>query len=125
MDQSLREHRGRCDPLKLEYSRRMRRAPTPAELALWLVLSSYSVRDDGIRFRRQVVLRGWIVDFFCHQLGRVIEVDGGYHSTPEARAYDAERERVLVRACGVHFVRLTNAEVLAGPGAAGERCAAR
>lgn len=33
----------------------------------------------GVYFRRQQVIQGFIVDFYCHMAGLVIEVDGDVH----------------------------------------------
>jgi very-short-patch-repair endonuclease len=30
----------------------------------------------GVRFRRQQVIQGFIVDFYCHKAALVVEVDG-------------------------------------------------
>jgi very-short-patch-repair endonuclease len=80
---------------------------TPAERALWQRLRAN--RLAGWHFRRQQVISGFIVDFYCHQAALVIEVDGGIHaSQPEA---DAAREAVL-RGRGLRVLRLTTADVL-------------
>lgn len=46
---------------------------TPAEKALWEELRANKL---GVHFRRQQVVQGFIVDFYCHQAALVIEVDG-------------------------------------------------
>ena len=33
----------------------------------------------GVHFRGEQVIKGFIVDFYCHQAGLVIEVDGDIH----------------------------------------------
>ena len=88
------------------FARAMRRLGTPAEEALWRRLR----RDQlGVRFRRQVVIGRFIVDFFCPARALAVEVDGSVHDGCEA--YDAERERML-SALGIHVVRVRNEEVL-------------
>jgi len=47
----------------------------------------------GVRFRRQQVIQGFIVDFYCHKAGLVIEVDGDIHDLQ--REEDARREKAL------------------------------
>jgi very-short-patch-repair endonuclease len=85
----------------------MRRAPTPAERVLWQQLRAN--RSSGIPFRRQVILGGFIVDFYCHQFQLAIEVDGDVHDLqPE---YDAERTQIL-NDMGVGMIRFHNDEVL-------------
>jgi very-short-patch-repair endonuclease len=58
---------------KLERSRQLRREMTPAEKILWQELRGNKL---GVHFRRQQVIAGFIVDFYCHKAGLVIELDG-------------------------------------------------
>ena len=53
----------------------MRRNPTDAERALWLLLRSR--RLVGYKFRRQHSLGSYVADFYCPTARLVIEVDGG------------------------------------------------
>jgi len=62
------------------------------------------------RWRRQVPLRHFIVDFASHKTRLVVEVDGGQHSE-EA---DAARTPVI-EAEGYRVLRFWNNEVLANP----------
>jgi very-short-patch-repair endonuclease len=55
---------------KLQRSRELRREMTPAEKLLWQEVRANKL---GVRFRRQQVIQGFIVDFYCHQAGLVIE----------------------------------------------------
>ena len=50
---------------------------TDAERALWRLLRQRQV--NGLRFRRQVPIDHYIVDFACLEARLVIEVDGGQH----------------------------------------------
>jgi very-short-patch-repair endonuclease len=78
----------------------MRAFPTRSEALLWLALRSGRL---GVRFRRQVVLHTFIVDFFAPSVGLVVEVDGGVHVGRELD--DAERDRFL-RGFGYRVVRV-------------------
>ena len=49
---------------------------TPAEKILWNELRANKL---GVHFRRQQVIAGFIVDFYCHKAGLVVEVDGDIH----------------------------------------------
>jgi very-short-patch-repair endonuclease len=51
------------------------------------------------------------VDFYCHEIGLVIELDGSQHGTDERREYDAERTKFL-EALGLTVVRYWNHDVL-------------
>ena len=58
----------------------MRRADGLAEkLALVLLRDR---RTLGLKFRRQVPIEKFIVDFYCHELRLIIELDGGVHDQP-------------------------------------------
>ncbi len=92
---------------KLEQAQRLRRAMTPAEARLWLKLKSN--RLNGLHFRRQQVIRGFIVDFYCHACRLVVEVDGDVHDGQQE--YDAERDQVLTQ-LGLRVLRFRNERVL-------------
>ncbi len=91
-----------------ELARRNRRAPTPAESAAWDLLRAR--RMLGLKFRRQQLIDGFIVDFFCAEHGIVLVVDGGIHDDPETAAYDRERALVLGWR-GLKLVRVSNEAV--------------
>jgi very-short-patch-repair endonuclease len=60
-------------------ARKLRRNATDAERRLW-----HGVRREqiaGFKFRRQVILDGFVVDFAWYDARLVIEVDGATHST--------------------------------------------
>ncbi len=61
---------------------------------------------EGVRFRRQAVLGGCIVDFLAPCEKIVVEVDGAVHRTSEARVHDARRQAWLEGAFEVRFVRI-------------------
>ena len=96
-----------ADRGKLAFARAMRMVPTAAEAALWVVLRGRQL--GGWKFRRQHVIAGYIVDFYCAQLWLAIEVDGGVHRGRGAE--DVERAENLAL-MGVRIVRLRNADVL-------------
>src|SRR5690606_31258872 len=52
-------------------------------------------RFMNIKFRRQHVIKPYIVDFYCHEIGLVIELDGSQYGTDEGQEYDAERTKFL------------------------------
>jgi very-short-patch-repair endonuclease len=92
----------------IERARRLRRGQTQAEAALWRVLRNR--RLDGFKFRRQVVIDRYIVDFACVDARLVVEVDG--HSHGARTAADAVRTRAL-EACGYQVIRFWNPEIAA------------
>jgi very-short-patch-repair endonuclease len=86
------------------HARSMRAEPTPLEAKLWQRLRSSQL--GGLKFRRQIVIEPYIVDFFCPAIGLIVEVDGDTHD-PIA---DAKRDEQLVKR-GFVVIRFTNAEV--------------
>ena len=94
-------------PDKLRSARMFRQAPTSAEAMLWLGLRRRFLA--GLKFRRQHMLAGYVVDFYCPALRLAIEVDGGVHDAQRARA--AQRTVHLAR-LGIRVLRLPNARVL-------------
>jgi very-short-patch-repair endonuclease len=86
-------------------ARRMRKAPTPAEDALWQKLRRHQL---GAQFRRQHSIGRYIVDFYCAAAQLVIEIDGSAHDEP---SHDAERQEYLA-SLRLRVLRFRNAEVL-------------
>lgn len=101
-----------ADPLNYgllkENARRNRQQMTLAETVLWNELRGNGL---GVKFLRQHIIGDYIVDFVCKQTGLIIEVDGGYHSTPEQQQLDDLRTDFL-HSQGFHVIRFTNDEVL-------------
>jgi very-short-patch-repair endonuclease len=96
----------KVDEVKVVRAKELRREMTPEELCLWQHLRRNSLQ--GLHFRRQQLIDGFIADFSCHAAGLVVEVDGPIHE--DQADYDAERDRVFA-ARDIEVVRLTNAEV--------------
>ena len=93
---------------KLERSRELRREMTPAERILWQELRGNKL---GVHFRRQQVIAGFIVDFYCHKADLVIELDGSVHEESEQKVSDAERDKAL-GAMGLRVFRFKNEDVI-------------
>jgi len=91
---------------RLQRAKELRREMTPAEKILW---QEVRAKKLGVRFRRQQVIQGFIVDFYCHKAALVIEVDGDVHDLQQEE--DARREKVL-SALGLRVVRFGNDEVV-------------
>jgi very-short-patch-repair endonuclease len=60
---------------------------------------------DGLHFRRQQVIEGFIVDFYCDAARLVIELDGRVHE--EQWKYDDSRDRAI-SSVGVRVLRISN-----------------
>lgn len=96
-------------PYLKELARELRKNMTVAEKKVWYQLLS---RDglEGWRFLRQKPLLNFIADFYCSKLLLVVEIDGGVHTTEEAKAYDDWRTELLAT-YGIKVVRYWNDDV--------------
>lgn len=92
--------------VKVQLAKEMRRKMTEEETILWQYLRAN--RLNGLHFRRQQIIDGFIADFYCHSAKLIIEVDGGIHQ--QQAEYDAERDQVLL-ARGLRLLRIKNEEV--------------
>jgi very-short-patch-repair endonuclease len=93
-------------PIKVQRAKELRHQMTQEEKILWQHLRAN--RLNGLHFRRQQIIDGFIADFYCHAARLVIEVDGEIHQ--QQAEYDAERDRVLL-ARGLRLLRIKNEEV--------------
>jgi very-short-patch-repair endonuclease len=86
-------------------SRKLRRDSTDAEKKLWSALRNGQL--NRLKFRRQVEIGNYIVDFLCPEKRLIIEVDGGQH-TPERDA----RRTAFLESQGFRILRFWNNDVL-------------
>ena len=96
----------KINPQKLARAKTMRLEMTPTERHLWYGLRGD--QQDNYHFRRQQIIDGFIVDFYCHTAGLVIEVDGPIHKAQVI--YDKDREQ-LFAARGLFTLRFMNEEI--------------
>lgn len=90
------------------FARALRKNMTPAELKLWEHIRR---RQLGHRFRRQLPVGNYIVDFASLQTGLAIEVDGGQHYARSQQKKDQQCTRYL-KSLGFTVIRFNNHEVL-------------
>ncbi|MEX0694196.1 MAG: endonuclease domain-containing protein [Rhodospirillales bacterium] len=88
-------------------ARTLRRNMTSPEAMLWRQLRARRLFD--LKFRRQVPIGPYIVDFLCEDRGLVVEVDGDTHASQIA--YDRRRDTFL-NAAGFYVLRVTNRDVI-------------
>jgi very-short-patch-repair endonuclease len=91
----------------LSRARTLRRQSSEAERTLWKYLRAH--RFKGYKFRRQVIIASYIVDFACLDTKLIIEADGGQHV--EQMAYDKQRTLYL-ESIGYRVLRFWNHEIL-------------
>lgn len=73
---------------------------------LWQALRDRKL--EGFKFKRQVPLDGYILDFVCFEARLIVEADGSQHSE---NARDVERDRHF-RAQGFRILRFWNDEIV-------------
>ncbi len=92
--------------VKVQRSKELRAEMTPQEKMMWEQLRGN--RLNGLHFRRQQIIDGFLADFFCHAAGLVIELDGLIHL--RQADYDRERDKAIA-AHNLLVMRLTNDEI--------------
>ena len=85
----------------------LRREMPVAERLLWKHLRGEAL---GVKFRRQVSIGKYVVDFYCPTLHLAIEVDGESHAGETAQEYDEARQSAI-ESLGVRFIRVSNEDV--------------
>ena len=85
----------------------LRRNMTKEERRLWYKY----LHNYPSRFRRQVTVGNYILDFYCSAAKLAIELDGSQHYDPMQQAYDAQRTAFL-NSKGIHVLRFSNTDVL-------------
>lgn len=86
-------------------ARALRKNSTLSEVLLWMKIKNKTL---GVEFHRQVPLRRYIVDFYCHELMLAIEIDGSSHIGKEID--DSLRQKEL-EVDGIKFLRFDDLEV--------------
>lgn len=102
--QSASGERGHKEVLRRR-AKQMRSQQTPAEARLWRILRAK--RLAGYKFKRQLPIDSYIVDFACLGHRLIIEVDGGQHSESES---DRHRDAYL-NAQGFRILRFWNNDI--------------
>ncbi|KGP62206.1 hypothetical protein EP47_08925 [Legionella norrlandica] len=91
----------------VKQAKSLRQRSTDAEIHLWYYLRAHRLK--GYKFKRQVPIGNYIVDFVCIQKKLIIELDGGQHLLN--KEYDEERN-IYLGSLGYRVLRFWNDEVL-------------
>ncbi|MGJ4858946.1 endonuclease domain-containing protein [Labrys sp. La1] len=89
------------------FARHLRVNRTKPEDRLWQALRGRKL--EGLKFRRQVPLLDYTVDFLCIERHLVVELDGVHHD--DQRDYDAKRA-AAIEAMGFIVLRFPNEQVM-------------
>ncbi len=100
-------HAGALQPI-FQRARELRNNATEAEQVLWEYLKT---KPFDIKFRRQHPYSNYFLDFYCHYLKLVIEVDGDLHQLKDIKKKDKERQSKL-EMDGIKIIRFSNDQVL-------------
>src|SRR5947209_8690982 len=87
----------------------LRRTMTRAETLLWRYVKAHHI--DGLGFRRQVPIRGYIADFVCQSALLIVELDGESHDFESRQHSDARRD-MWFKSERYTVLRFTNEDVL-------------
>ena len=77
----------------LNQAKILRKNMTAQEKVLWNILRNN--KFYGLKFRRQVPIGNYVVDFVCEIHNLIIELDGGHHNEPTNIEYDEQRTKYL------------------------------
>ncbi len=85
----------------------LRQEPVLAEKILWKFLRNNQL---GYKFRRQFGIGHYVVDFYCHPLRLILEVDGWTHDFEKTQQKDGEKQ-IFLEKSGYKVIRFKNEEV--------------
>ena len=68
------------------------------------------LRTYPIRFQRQKTIDEFVVDFYCHKAGLVIELDGSQHYTDNGIISDERRTQILNK-YNLDVLRFSNLDI--------------
>ena len=88
---------------------KLRSQGTKSEILLWNQLKGSQM--NGFRFIRQKPIGDYIVDFYCKEVGLVIELDGLSHQSNEVMDLD-ERKQSYLESIGLKVIRFEDEEVI-------------
>ena len=91
-----------------EAARALRKLLTPQEVKLWVKLRE--LRALGFKFRRQIPIGDYIIDFGALSARLLVEIDGGQHGILPGIRVDTVRDEFL-RSRGFHVLRYWNSDV--------------
>ncbi len=88
--------------------RALRKNSTKSENLVWKIVRNGKL---GYKFRRQYSIGAYIVDFYCHELRLIVELDGYTHNDTAIIKHDDERQKRLEK-LGYVIKRYTDEQVM-------------
>jgi len=92
--------------IKLRLAREFRKNPTKSEHIIWNALRNRNFSQ--LKFKRQYVLKGYVLDFYCPELKLAVEIDGSVHN--DKKKEDINRQSILEN-LGITFYRIKSRNV--------------
>ncbi len=89
-------------------ARNLRQTSTRQERILWKLLRNRGFYN--LKFKRQVPIGDYIVDFLCEEKKLIIELDGGQHNIPNKVLNDEKRTKFLEDE-GYQVIRFWNNDI--------------
>lgn len=93
--------------IKKRFARQLRKDETKAEKLVWETIRNRKFR--GFKFRRQHVVQGFVLDFYCQEVKLGIEIDGAVHY--KRKDYDRLRQDII-ESKGINVIRIKNRDIL-------------
>lgn len=94
------------NPNLRQKARALRKSGNLSEVLLWQQIKNKKLL--GLDFDRQKIIDNYIVDFFCRNLGLIIEIDGSSHDFKED--YDIKRSSYL-KGLGLTAIHILDLDV--------------
>jgi very-short-patch-repair endonuclease len=88
--------------------RELRNNCTPEEAILWERIRKRQI--DGLIFKRQHSVGGYILDFYCGSKRLAIEIDGMHHLNKDIKRYDDIRTEFL-NSHNIKVIRFMNSQI--------------
>jgi very-short-patch-repair endonuclease len=98
-------------PVMQRLAKDLRRSQSTPEALLWKILRD---RRMKVKFRRQMPIGAFIVDFVCVRQRLIVELDGPHHNDPEQKLNDARRE-LWLKQQSFRVLRITTDEMIGDP----------
>ena len=94
------------NPALKQRAKELRKAGHLSEALFWNAVKNKQF--NGLDFDRQRVIGNYIVDFYCHELVLVVEIDGSSHD--DKQAYDQVRDEYL-QALGMNVLHVQDTDI--------------
>ena len=93
---------------KYKLARNLRKNSTKEEYIIWQILRNRNFFN--LKFKRQIPIGKYIVDFLCEEKNIIIEIDGGQHNSDVNIIKDEERTKFL-ESKGYKVIRFWNNDI--------------